>query len=92
LGDEREDPILQKKNSPNIAFHFFTTIKLISTLIYQSLNNYVFSVFCQQSYYRNIGYFEEIYTCENLTFHLQTDKDVKFVSEMVCLHLVFIDV
>jgi hypothetical protein len=29
-------------------------------------------------YYRNIGYFEEIYTCENLTFHLQTEKDIKF--------------
>ena len=39
----------------------------------------------QQSY-RNMGYFEGIYTCENLTFHLQTEKDVKFVSEMVCLH------
>jgi hypothetical protein len=29
-----------------------------------------------------MGYFEGIYTCENLTFHLQTEKDVKFVSEM----------
>jgi hypothetical protein len=40
---------------------------------------------CQQSYNRNIpvGYFEGIYTCENLTFHLQTEKDVKFASEMV---------
>jgi hypothetical protein len=34
--------------------------------------------------YRNIDYFEGIYKCENLTFHLQTEKDVKFVSEMVC--------
>jgi hypothetical protein len=31
---------------------------------------------------RNIGYFEGIYVCENLTFHLQTEKDVKFLSEM----------
>jgi hypothetical protein len=35
----------------------------------------------QQSYFRNIGYFEGIYTCENLTFHLQTEKEVQFVSE-----------
>ena len=34
--------------------------------------------------YFNLGYFEGIYTCENMTFHLQTEKDVKFVSEMVC--------
>ena len=70
----------------------FTTIKLIYTLVYQSLNS-IFSLCfllnesfskCQQSYNRNIpvGYFEGIYTCENLTFHLQTEKDVKFVSEM----------
>jgi hypothetical protein len=31
-----------------------------------------------------MGYFERIYKCENLTFHLQTERDVKFVSEMVC--------
>jgi hypothetical protein len=36
-----------------------------------------------QIYSRNIAYFEGIYTCENLTFHLQPEKDVKFVSEMV---------
>jgi hypothetical protein len=30
-----------------------------------------------------MGYFEGIYTYENLTFHLQTEKDIKFVSEMV---------
>ena len=41
----REDQILQKKKSPNIAFQFFTTIKLIYTLVYQSLNSYFFSVF-----------------------------------------------
>jgi len=34
--------------------------------------------------YRNIGYFERIYKCENLTFHLLTENDVTFVSEMVC--------
>jgi hypothetical protein len=82
----------KKKKSPHIAFHFFTTIILIYTLVYQSLNS-IFSLCfllnesfskCQQSYNRNIpvGYFEGIYTCENLTFHLQTEKDVKFVSEM----------
>ena len=38
----------------------------------------------QQSYFRTIGYFEGIYTCENLTFHLQTEKEVQCVSEMVC--------
>jgi hypothetical protein len=31
-----------------------------------------------------LSYFERIYKCENLTFHLQTEKDVKFVIEMVC--------
>jgi hypothetical protein len=31
-----------------------------------------------------IGYFERIYKWENLTFHLQTEKDVKFVIEMMC--------
>jgi hypothetical protein len=31
-----------------------------------------------------IGYFERINKCENLTFHLQTEKDVQFVIEMVC--------
>ena len=66
----REDQILQNKKSPNIAFQFFTTIKLIYTLVYQSLNSYFFCFLkyesfsnCQQSYYRNIGYFEGIYTC-----------------------------
>ena len=58
-----------------ISEHFFPCF-----LKYESFSN------CQQSYYRNIGYFERIYTCENLTFHLQTEKDAKFVSEMVCLH------
>ena len=37
-------------------------------LKYESFSN------CQQSYYKNIGYFEWSYTCENLTFHLQTEK------------------
>ena len=40
----------------------------------------------QQSYFRNIGYFQGIYTCEILTFHLQSEKEVQFVSEKVCLH------
>ena len=31
--------------SPNIAYHFFTTIKLIYTLVYQCLNSYFFSIF-----------------------------------------------
>ena len=90
-GCGRQDQILQKKN-PQTCFPIFTTIKLIYTLVYQSLNS-IFSLCfllnesfskCQQSYNRNIpvGYFEGIYTCENLTFHLQTEKDVKFVSEM----------
>jgi hypothetical protein len=64
----REVQILYKKKSPNIAFHFFTTIKLIYTLVYQSLNSIFFLCFlkyesfsnCQQSYNRNIGYFEGI--------------------------------
>jgi hypothetical protein len=34
----------------------------------------------------NIGYFQGIYTCEILTFHLQSEKEVQFVSEKVCLH------
>ena len=80
----------KKKKNPQTAFHFFTNIKLIYTLVYQSLNSIFFLCFlkyesfsnCQQSYNRNIGYFEGIYICENLTFHLQTEKDVKFVSEM----------
>jgi hypothetical protein len=47
-------------------------------LKYESFSN------CEQSYYRNIGYFEGIYTCENLTFACKLKKkDVKFVSEMV---------
>jgi hypothetical protein len=55
--------------------------------VYTSLINYFFCFLkyesfsnCVQSYNGNIGYFEGIYTCENLTFHLQTEKDVKFVS------------
>ena len=62
----REAQILKKIPS-SIAFHFFTTIKLIYTLIYQSLNSYFFLSFrkyesfsnCHQSYYRNIGYLRE---------------------------------
>jgi hypothetical protein len=46
----------------NIAYHFFTNIKLIHTLVYQSLNSNFFLCFlkyksfsnCEQSYHRNI--------------------------------------
>jgi hypothetical protein len=38
------------------------------------LNSYICHSGYQQSYYRNIGYFGGIYTCENLTFHLQIEK------------------
>ena len=48
---------------PQITFHYFTTIKIINTLVYQSLNSYFFCFLkyesfsnCQQSYYKNIGY------------------------------------
>ena len=69
---------------PNKAFHFFTSIKLIYTLVYISIFEQLFlSPFpeiwifrCEQSYYRNIGYFEGIYTCENLACHLQTEKKI----------------
>jgi hypothetical protein len=40
---------------------------------------------CVQSY-KIIGYLKGLYICENLTFHLQTEKDVKFVSEMMCFY------
>ena len=67
-----------------INFHLdisiFEQLFLLCFLKYESFSNW------QQSYYRNIGYFEEIYTCENLTFHLQNWKRCKFVNEMVCLH------
>jgi len=43
---------------PNITFHFFTTIKLIYTFVYQSLYSYFFYVIwnmnlsnCEKSYY-----------------------------------------
>jgi hypothetical protein len=76
---------------PNKTFHFVTTIKLIyyigisifDQLFFLCFLKYEFSPNCVQSYYKNIGYFEGLYTCENLTFHLQTEKDVKFASEMV---------
>jgi len=71
MGGGRENKILQKK-IPNRAFHFFTTIKLIYTLVYINLWTVFFLCFlkyesfsnCEQSYYRNIGYFEGIYTRE----------------------------
>ena len=34
-----------KNNSPNITFHFFTTVKLICAFVNQSLNSYFLSVF-----------------------------------------------
>jgi hypothetical protein len=77
---------------PKHSFPFFNYHKInlhLGIYIYQSLNSYFFSVAWVMnlsqtvSNHRNIGYFEVIYTCENFTFHLQTEKDVKFVSEMV---------
>ena len=86
--------VISKKKFPKHSFPFFYYHKinlqfdisifeqlfLLCFLKCESFSN------CQQSYYRDIGYFEGIYTCENLTFHMQTEKDVKFVNEMVCLH------
>ena len=43
MGGGRENKILQKKN-PNRAFHFFTTIKLIYTLV-SIFEQFFFSVF-----------------------------------------------
>jgi hypothetical protein len=43
---------------------------LLWKLKYESLSN------CQQSYYRNIGYFGEIYTCE---FFFQADRCLVWV-------------
>ena len=41
--------------SPNIAYHFFTTIKLIYTLVYQCLNSYFFSVFWNMNLYQTVS-------------------------------------
>jgi hypothetical protein len=58
-----------------INFHLdisiFEQLFLLCFLKYEYFSNW------QQSYYRNIGYFEEIYTCENLTFHLHSEKRCK---------------
>ena len=89
----RENKILQKNSKQSFPFFRYHKINL-HLGIYQSLNSFFSLCFlkyesfsnCEQSYYRNIGYFEGIYTCENLSFHLQPEEDVKFVSEMVCLH------
>jgi hypothetical protein len=80
---------------PKLSFPFFyyhkINLHLIGISIFEQLFFLCFLKYeyfwnCQQSHYRNTGYFEGICKCENLTFHLQTEKDVKFVSEMVCWH------
>ena len=77
------------KKFPTLSFPFFYYHKIFEQLFFLCFLKYDSFSNCQQSHYRNIGYFEGIYKCENLTFHLQTEKDVKFVSEMVltqCIH------
>ena len=83
--DHRIIEILGLRPSNRMPVSYYINLwTVICFLKYDSFSNY------EQSYYRNIGYCEGIYTCENLTFHLQTEKDVKFVSEMVCLHNAYI--
>ena len=71
---------------PIIAFHFFSTIKLIYTLVYQPWNSYFLSVFWDMNLSQTVsnhiigiwvilGKF--IHACENFTFHLQTEKRCK---------------
>ena len=75
-----EVQILQKK-SPIIACHFLLYHK-INLRLGISIFEQLFFFFLKyesfsnrrQSYCRNIGYFEGIYKCKNLTFHLQTEK------------------
>ena len=57
---------------PSITFHFFYyhTINLHLGIYISIFEQFFFSVAWNMNlsqYYRNIGYFEEIYTCENLT-------------------------
>ena len=71
-----EVQILQKK-SPIIACHFLLYHK-INLRLGISIFEQLFFFFLKyesfsnrrQSYCRNIGYFEGIYKCKNLTFHL----------------------
>ena len=50
----------------HVGISTFEQLFSLCFLKYESFSN------CQQLYYRNIGYFGEICTCENLTFHLNT--------------------
>ena len=87
---DREDQILHKHYFPffyhhNINIHF--AISIVEHLfLFSCFLKYEFFSSWQHSYFRNIGYFEGIYTCENFTIHLQTETEVQFVIEMVCLH------
>jgi hypothetical protein len=66
-GGESGSDIIKKIIPSNLAFHFFITMKLIYTLVYQSLNSYFVFVFWNMNFshtVRNIGYFEGIYKCE----------------------------
>ena len=71
-----------KKISPSIVFHFFNHHKINLHLVISMVERLFFSL-CFLKYE---SFFEGIYTCDNLTFHLQTEKELQFVSEMVCLH------
>ena len=55
----------------HVGISTFEQLFSLCFLKYESFSN------CQQSYYRNIYYFGEIYTCENLTFHLHSEKRCK---------------
>ena len=82
---DRENQILHKHYFP-FFYHHKINLHLEYLFLFSCFLKYESFSSWQQSYFRNIGYFEGIYTCENLTFHLQTEKEVQFVSEMVCLH------
>ena len=51
----------------NVYISIFEQFFFLCCLKYESFSN------CEESYYRNIGYFGEIYTCENFTF-LHSEK------------------
>ena len=55
----------------HVGISTFEQLFYLCFLKYESFSN------CQQSYYRNIGYFGGIYTCENVTFHLHSEKRCK---------------
>ena len=74
-----------------IAFHFFTTIKLIYMLVYQPLNSYFLSVFWNMNLSQTVSnHIIGIYIILGKFIHVRIwhftcilKKDVKFVSWMV---------